>query len=133
MIIAKCQGHMQVVVVNKVPLFFNLRDGAYFPTLRLLHQYPNMMNKVRVDRGAIKFVLNGSHIMCPGLTSPGATLHDSVAEDEPVAIFAEGKELPLALGLTKMSTDDIKNINKGVGVDNIHFLNDGLWKTLELS
>lgn len=28
----------------------------------------------QVDKGAIKFVLSGANIMCPGLTSPGAVL-----------------------------------------------------------
>lgn len=31
-----------------------------------------------ISQGAIKFVLSGAHIMCPGLTSPGATIHDEV-------------------------------------------------------
>ena len=31
-------GHVQVVVIDKEPLFFSLRDGQYFPTLRVLHQ-----------------------------------------------------------------------------------------------
>lgn len=30
-----------------------------------------MMPKVRVDKGAIKFVFKGADIMCPGLTSAG--------------------------------------------------------------
>jgi PUA domain protein len=46
----------------------------------------------------------------------------------PVAIYAEGKEHAMAVGLTKMSTKDMKEINKGVAVENIHYLNDGLWK-----
>ena len=69
---------IQVVAVNGVPLFFAHRDDVWFPTLRLLHQYPDMMPKLRVDTGAIKFVLSGANIMCPGLTSKGATLHDEV-------------------------------------------------------
>lgn len=28
----------------------------------------------QVDKGAIKFVLSGANIMCPGLTSPGAKM-----------------------------------------------------------
>ena len=60
------------------PLFFAERDGPWYPTLRLLHQYPNMMNKLRVDKGALKFVMSGANIMCPGLTSPGATIHNEV-------------------------------------------------------
>ncbi len=39
-----------------------------------------MMKKLRADQGAIKFVLSGANIMCPGLTSAGATIHDEVSE-----------------------------------------------------
>lgn len=37
---------------------------------------PSMMPKMQVDYGAIKFVLRGSNIMCPGLTSPGGRMED---------------------------------------------------------
>lgn len=74
---------MQVIAVNNVPLFFSQRDDVWFPTLRLLHQYPDMMPKLRADTGAIKFVLSGANIMCPGLTSAGATIHDEVISTFP--------------------------------------------------
>ena len=32
------QNHLNLVLVNNVPLFFSVRDGPYMPTLRLLHQ-----------------------------------------------------------------------------------------------
>lgn len=35
--------HVQIVITNGQPLFFAQRDGPWFPTLRLLHQYPEMM------------------------------------------------------------------------------------------
>ncbi|XP_021742597.1 malignant T-cell-amplified sequence 1 homolog isoform X1 [Chenopodium quinoa] len=128
LVVVKCQNHLNLVVVNNVPLFFNIRDGPYMPTLRLLHQYPNIMKKFQVDRGAIKFVFSGANIMCPGLTSPGGVLDEEVGSERPVAIMAEGKQHALAIGFTKMSAKDIKTINKGIGVDNLHYLNDGLWK-----
>jgi PUA domain protein len=49
-----------------------------------------------------------------------------------VAIFAEGKEHAMAIGLTKMSTEDIRSVNKGIGVDTVHHLNDGLWKNHQI-
>ncbi|KAL5229277.1 hypothetical protein ABZP36_017542 [Zizania latifolia] len=122
------QNHLNLVVVNNVPLFFNIRDGPYMPTLRPLHQYPDIMKKFQVDRSAIKFVLSRANIMCPGLTSPGGVLDDEVEEETPMAIMAEGKQHALAIGYTKMPAKDIRTINKGIGVDNMHYLNDGLWK-----
>uniref|UniRef100_A0A7S0UUF1 PUA domain-containing protein n=1 Tax=Polytomella parva TaxID=51329 RepID=A0A7S0UUF1_9CHLO len=121
-------GHTQLVIVNNVILFFQERDGPWIPTLRVLHQYPQMMKRLRVDEGAIKFVLSGAHIMCPGLTHPSAVIHDECDAGTPVAIFAAGKETALAVGVTQLSTADIVAINKGIGVDNLHCLNDGLWK-----
>jgi predicted RNA-binding protein (TIGR00451 family) len=44
----------------------------------LLCTRADMMPKLRADKGAIKFVLSGANIMCPGLTSKGATMHDEV-------------------------------------------------------
>ncbi len=77
--VAYCRpDHVQVFVMKHTPLFFAERDGPWYPTLRLLHQYPEMMKKLRVDKGALKFVMSGANIMCPGLTSPGATIHDEV-------------------------------------------------------
>lgn len=70
--------HVQVFVMKQKPIFFAERDGPWYPTLRLLHQYPEMMKKLRVDKGALKFVMSGANIMCPGLTSPGATIHNEV-------------------------------------------------------
>ena len=124
---------MQVAIVHNVPLFFSEREGRWFPTLRILHQYPDMMPRLRCDQGAIKFVLSGANIMCPGLTSPGATMHDEAPEGAPVAIYAEGKEHAMAVGLTKLSTADIREVNKGVAVELMHHLNDGLWKTTRVA
>lgn len=36
---------------------------------------PFILPHQQVDKGAIKFVLSGANIMCPGLTSPGAKLY----------------------------------------------------------
>lgn len=66
--------------------------------------------------------------MCPGLTSPGGVVPDGVESDQVVTIMAEDKQYALAIGLTKMSGQDMKTINKGIAVETIHYLNDGLWR-----
>ena len=125
--VLKCQDRIEVLVVNETPLFFKQRDSCWYPTLKLLHQYPFMLPRQQVDYGAIKFVISGANIMCPGLTSPGADLDLNIENGIAVAIYAEGKQHALAIGLMKMSSHDIQKVNKGVGIETVHYLNDGLW------
>ncbi|CAH8550887.1 unnamed protein product [Heterobilharzia americana] len=102
----KCHEHVDLYADSDGEiLFFRQREGPFIPSLKLLHKYPFILPHLQVDRGAIKHVLNGSNIMCP-----------------------EGKKNALAVGITLLSTDEILTINKGIGVENIHYLNDGLWR-----
>ena len=111
-----------------------------------------MMNKIQVDKGAIRFILGGANIMCPGITSKGGKVFEPLDSEQPVAIYAEvqrikyvklriiylympylcfvqGKENAMAIGLTKMSTDTIAKVNSGIAVETVHYLMDGLWQT----
>jgi len=125
--IVKCQNHIEIVVNSTGELlFFRHREDQWIPTLRLLHKYPFILPPQQVDKGAIKFVLSGANIMCPGLTSPGAKMTDA-PKDTIVAVMAEGKTHAMAVGVTLMSTEDIQKMNKGIGVETYHYLNDGLW------
>lgn len=40
------------------------------------------MTRLQVDKGAIKFILGGANIMCPGFTSPGGRLPEREIETE---------------------------------------------------
>lgn len=125
--VVKCHEHIELLAApNGELLFFKQRDGPYIPTLRLVHKYPFILPHMQVDKGAIRFVLSGANIMCPGLTSPGAKM-TKVGDNTIVAVMAEGKQNALAIGLTKLSTEEILEKNKGIGVENLHYLNDGLW------
>lgn len=158
------RDHISIYTVNGEPLFFQHFDEAFFPTLRVLHKCacslvnhspplgwtcsswtfprafclrldPYILPAVKIDRGAIRFVLAGAQIMCPGLTSKGGELPPAEAALEagtPVAVFAEGKEHAVAVGITKMGTEEMKKTNKGVGVETTTYLGDDLWalKTL---
>jgi len=126
----KCRDHISIYTCHGEPLFIQHFDGPLYPSLRVLHQYPNIIPKVQVDRGAIRFLLSGAHMMCPGFTSKGGwlpTSESSIPVNHPVAIYAEGKESATGIGLTKMSSEEIKSINKGIGVELITHLGDDLW------
>ncbi|KAB0799932.1 hypothetical protein PPYR_07812 [Photinus pyralis] len=126
--IVKCHDHIEIIINSAGELlFFRHREGAWMPTLRLLHKYPFFLPMEQVDKGAIRFVLSGANIMCPGLTSPGAEMVEA-EKGTIVAVMAEGKQHALAIGMTALSTADIAKINKGIGIENIHYLNDGLWQ-----
>lgn len=45
------------------------------------------MKKVQVDTGAIKFVMGGANVMCPGLTSPGGKLEEDFEEGSSLTTF----------------------------------------------
>lgn len=105
--IIKCHEHIEILVNGAgEQLFFRQREGPWMPTLRLYHKYPFFVPMLQVDKGAIRFVLSGANIMCPGLTSPGA-LMTSIDKGQVVAILAEGKQNVLAIGQTTLSTDDM--------------------------
>ncbi|KAF2859828.1 hypothetical protein K470DRAFT_277436 [Piedraia hortae CBS 480.64] len=111
------------------------------PHLKTVHKFPWAFQKVRIDRGAIRFVLSGATLMVPGLTSPGGRLPNSNQNDDVygndgkdldagqiVVVDAEGKENACLVGVLRMGTSEMKEKKKGVAIDNGHYLGDGLWK-----
>jgi PUA domain protein len=147
----KCRDHISIFTCHGEPLFFQHFDGPFYPTLRILHQCqclqspedtltegtvdPKVIPKVQVDRGAIRFLLSGANMMCPGMTSRGGWLppaESTIPANHPVAIHAEGKESAAGIGLTKMTSEEIKSVNKGVGIELITHIGDDLWNTKKL-
>ena len=96
---------------------------------------PSVLPVVGIDRGAIRFLLQGAHMMCPGMTSKGGYLPPAESElpaGTPVALHAEGKEHAVGIGILKLSTEEIKRLNKNVGVETITYLGDDLWHAQKL-
>jgi predicted RNA-binding protein (TIGR00451 family) len=89
---------------------------------------PFILPHVRIDRGAIRFLLAGAHMMCPGLTSADAALPAGT----PVVFEAEGKDSAVGIGLTKLGTEEMKKVNKGVAVESITYVGDDLWAIQKL-
>ncbi|KAH7131481.1 hypothetical protein B0J13DRAFT_562666 [Dactylonectria estremocensis] len=139
-------------VLDTVPLFFQHDATTIIPHLRLVHRFPQAFPTIRIDRGAIRFVLSGATLMAPGLTSKGGrlpaegadkTLEEGremdqrvdeegrwsreLAKGEPVVVMAEGKEEACAVGILVAGTDEVKAKGKGPVIEEAHFLGDGMW------
>jgi malignant T-cell-amplified sequence len=116
--------------IDTTPLFYQPFDGPPIPHLKLVHSFPDAVPKIRIDRGAIRFVLSGAALMAPGLTSAGGWLpekENALEAGDVVAISAEGKEEVCLVGPLKMGTEEMKAKGKGVAMDVGHYLGDGLW------
>lgn len=125
------------------PLFYSDENGKekrLVPHLKLIHRYPDALPRIRIDRGAIRFVLSGANLMVPGLTSPGGRLPNGEAEGEDerygkedleagtvVVIEAEGKENACMVGPLEVSTKVMKDKKKGLAMSQGHYLGDAMW------
>ncbi|KAK4217732.1 hypothetical protein QBC37DRAFT_307215 [Rhypophila decipiens] len=91
---------VNVYVLDGQPLFYQ-QDTAHHglvivPHLKLVHRYPDAFPTIRIDRGAIRFVLSGATLMAPGLTSKGGRLpipkEGSEAQEEEESSEEESEE-----------------------------------------
>ncbi|QIX01851.1 hypothetical protein AMS68_007368 [Peltaster fructicola] len=143
--LVKIPDRVSLYCLGTTPLFYQHMDDAIIPHLKVVHRYPWCFPRIRIDRGAIRFVLSGATLMVPGLTSPGGRLPGAADNGEQygrdgeeleagdvVVVEAEGKDSACMIGVLKMGTKEMKEKKKGVGIENGHYLGDGLWK-LDLS
>ncbi|KAK3292101.1 putative PUA RNA binding domain protein [Chaetomium fimeti] len=73
----KLPDRAALFVIDGHPIVYQQDNNAnrvLLPHLRLVHRFPQCFPTVRIDRGAIRFVLSGATLMAPGLTSKGGRL-----------------------------------------------------------
>jgi malignant T-cell-amplified sequence len=140
----KLPDRASLYILENDPLFFqtDLAHAPLMPHLKLVHRFPQCFPSVRIDRGAIRFVLSGATLMAPGLTSKGGRLPEDRGEDaeadgrwgrelakgQVVAVMAEGKEEACAVGMLVTGTKEVKEKGKGPVVEDAHILGDALWR-----
>ena len=90
-----------------------IRDYPIMPTIKVLHRFPYFMETMQCDKGAIRHIFSGSHVMAPGLTSEGGCVTPDLPVKAPIAITAEGKTHAMAIGVLCMSSADIVSQNRG--------------------
>jgi malignant T-cell-amplified sequence len=129
--LVKLPDRVSLYVLDTAPLFWQHMDDPLVPHLKVVHAFPSCFKKIKIDRGAIRFVLSGANLAAPGLTSAGGWLpekEEEIKEGEVVAVEAEGKEECCLVGVLKMGTEEMKEKKKGIVMDGGHYLGDGLWR-----
>jgi PUA domain protein len=95
-----------------------------FPTL--IHPNLDDLPSVIVDMGAIPYVCNGADIMAPGIVD----IRDNFNEGELVVIKDEKHGKFLSIGISLVSSEDIREMEEGKAIKNIHHVGDKLWITI---
>ena len=110
------------IVKDNEKIFF-FENEKIIPTLKFL-QKKDILKKVTVDMGAVKFVVNGADIMRPGIV----LLEEGILKDDYVVIVDEKNKKPLAIGKMLFSGEEINSMKTGKVIKNIHWVGDEMWK-----
>jgi PUA-domain protein len=109
------------IQVNGELEFFYL-DSQPIPTLRLILKN-NFLKTAAIDMPAVKFIVNGADIMRPGIKEIG-----EFAQNDIIAIVDQNNHKPLAIGQALFSSEEMRKLDKGKMIKNLHYVGDPIWK-----
>lgn len=112
----------KLILVNKEPVFF-YHEGKEVPTLKYLQTH-DLLKKVTVDMGAVKFVVNGADVMRPGVTE----IEEGIKKDDFIVIIDENNKKPLSVGAALLNSEEMKKAERGKVIKNIHYIGDEIWR-----
>lgn len=104
---------------DNTPLLFE-ENGVLLPTLYSIRKFPNLLPKITVDAGAVKFMINGADLFRPGMVE-----WDQFNKDDFVTIINLQKAA-MSIGKTLLASDELPD--KGKVTTTLHYLNDDIWK-----
>lgn len=109
--------------INNEIKYFKFEE-MWIPTLKYIYAKKSCdLKKVIVDMGAIKFVTNGADIMRPGVRK----FDENIEKNEIIQIQEETHGKVIALGQALLSTEEMKNQEKGKIIKNVHYIGDLIW------
>ncbi|MBS3116265.1 DUF1947 domain-containing protein [Candidatus Woesearchaeota archaeon] len=113
----------KIIFINRQPSFFYYEEKL-IPTLKYLQQNQNFLKQITIDKGAIKFIVNGADVMRPGITD----IQKLIQKNDVVVIIDQEHKKPLAVGIALFNSEEMKAATKGKMVKNIHYVGDEVWK-----
>lgn len=115
----------EVFLIGGRPLLASYK-GVFLPTL-MFDEALNRLPKIVVNMGAVPHVCNGADVMAPGVVR----IEGEFQADEFLLVIDERHRKPLAIGLALFNSGDMKSLEQGRIVKNLHFVGDKLWKLLK--
>ena len=103
-------------------------NGVLFPTLYFEELF-SIIPKIVVDMGAVPYVCKGADVMAPGVRA----IKGEFEENALLLVVDERHGKPLAVGVALFGSEDMKVLNSGKIVKNLHYVGDKLWNYLRAS
>lgn len=122
--VADIDGDQMLIIDGSIDIFYV--EGEPFLTLPGIHRHGPTKRYVSVDQGAVKFVLNGAHVMAPGITDA----HPAIQEDDLVWV-RNPQDTGIAMGRALVDAAEMIEEDRGKAVENLHYLGDELWERNE--
>lgn len=98
--------------------------GHLIPHIKIVRKLQHSIPIIKVDTGAIKFVVNGADVMRPGVVE----IDDTVIEGSLVLVIENTKGGALCFGQAMYDAVDMKVMEKGKCIKNLHHLKDEYWE-----
>ncbi len=111
------------IVKNNSEVILIEKKGYIFPSIKIAKQFNLKLPDIIVDVGAIKFIANGADIMRPGITK----INDDVREAGLVIVREEKHGTILCIGSSLYDAVDMRALDSGKCVRNLHYVNDQWW------
>ncbi len=113
----------RLIMVNGEIVILEI-DGSYFPTVKGALLLENKRRFVTVDRGAVRFITRGAHVMRPGIVD----YDPEIKKGDLVVVKEETHGKPLAIGRALWDGRKFEEKKEGKCVENIHYVGDEIWK-----
>ncbi len=113
----------RVYLLDGTIVFFE-DEERIIPSVQALLDGILTLPSVTVDMGAIKHVINGADVMRPGVTR----VDDGIVAGAVVSIVDERHGRPIAVGISLMSSDEMRHASSGKVILNRHHVGDPLWE-----
>ncbi len=112
----------KIILINKRPCFFSY-EKKLVPTLQVL-QEKELLKKIAVDMGAVKFLIGGADVMRPGIKE----IDWEIEKDDFVIVVDINNKKALCVGIALFSGKDMETQTSGKVIKNIHYIGDAIWK-----